>query len=61
MIEVSWFRFVLASLMLIATPGQAMMIVISRSVPSWRLNADKELSGLIRSHMQSTCANGVSQ
>jgi threonine/homoserine/homoserine lactone efflux protein len=32
MIEVSWFLFVLASLVLIATPGQDMMLVMSRSV-----------------------------
>jgi threonine/homoserine/homoserine lactone efflux protein len=32
MIEVSWWLFVLASLVLIATPGQDMMMVMSRSV-----------------------------
>lgn len=32
MLEVSWFLFVLASLMLIATPGQDMMMVMSRSI-----------------------------
>ncbi len=32
MIEVSWLLFVLASLVLIATPGQDMMMVMSRSV-----------------------------
>jgi len=32
MIEASWFLFVVASLVLIATPGQDMMIVMSRSI-----------------------------
>ena len=32
MIEVSWLVFVIASLVLIATPGQDMILVMSRSV-----------------------------
>ena len=32
MIDVSWFLFVLASLMLISTPGQDMLLVMSRSI-----------------------------
>jgi threonine/homoserine/homoserine lactone efflux protein len=32
MVEVSWLLFVVASLVLIATPGQDMMLVMSRSV-----------------------------
>ena len=32
MIEVSWWLFMLASLVLIATPGQDMIMVMSRSV-----------------------------
>lgn len=32
MLEVSWFLFVAASLLLIATPGQDMLLVMSRSI-----------------------------
>lgn len=32
MIEVSWFLFIVASLVLIVTPGQDMMLVMSRSI-----------------------------
>ena len=32
MIDASWLLFVVASLVLIATPGQDMMIVMSRSI-----------------------------
>ena len=32
MIEVSWLLFIVASLLLIATPGQDMILVMSRSI-----------------------------
>ncbi len=32
MLEVSWFLFIVASLVLIITPGQDMILVMSRSV-----------------------------
>ena len=59
MIEVSWLLFIVTSLVLIATPGQDMILVMSRSVAQGakagsarrslaRLFADGALSKLLR-------------
>ena len=46
MVEVSWLLFIVASLVLIVTPGQDMILVMSRSIADVRRRNARRRRGL---------------